>query len=64
MVKMNGTTMDIAGTVLSDYLKEAGYDLRRIAVEKNGAIVPGSQYEATILADGDSLEVVSFVGGG
>ena len=34
------------------------------AVEKNGQIVPKSAYESTVIKDGDSLEVVSFVGGG
>jgi sulfur carrier protein len=37
---------------------------RRIAVEKNGEIVPRSQHADTPLADGDRLEVVVAVGGG
>ena len=41
-----------------------GYRTNRIAVEKNGQIVPKSAYESTVIKDGDSLEVVSFVGGG
>ncbi len=64
MVKINGTLLDIAGTPLADYLGSAGFKISRIAVERNGAIVPRAQYEETILADGDTLEVVSFVGGG
>jgi thiamine biosynthesis protein ThiS len=40
------------------------YDPKRIAVERNGEIVFKSQYSETVLEDGDSLEVVSFVGGG
>lgn len=64
MVKINGAALELTGTKLNDYLQSAGYDIRRIAVERNGAIIPRSQYEETILADGDTLEVVSFVGGG
>ena len=64
MVKINGTHLDIAGTVLTEYLNSSGYDAKRIAVEKNGTIIPRAQYGETILADGDTLEVVSFVGGG
>lgn len=64
MVKINGTSLEIAGTSLADYLDTAGYDCARIAVERNGLIVPKAQYEVTILANGDTLEVVSFVGGG
>lgn len=36
----------------------------RVAVELNGDIVPKAQYSDTIFKDGDSVEVVSFVGGG
>lgn len=37
---------------------------KRVAVEKNGEIVPRSQYPSTGLADGDALEIVVAVGGG
>ena len=33
-------------------------------VERGGEIIFKSQYDTTVLADGDSLEIVSFVGGG
>ena len=46
------------------YLIDSGYDLMRVAVELNGEILPKSEYENTNLNDGDSVEVVSFVGGG
>ncbi|MEE1244009.1 sulfur carrier protein ThiS [Frisingicoccus sp.] len=64
MVKINGESLDIAGKTLSEYLSTTNYDVRRIAVEKNGDIVPKAVYESTVLEDGDTLEVVSFVGGG
>ena len=37
---------------------------KRVAVERNGEIVPRSRYEQTALADGDRLEIVVAVGGG
>lgn len=37
---------------------------KRIAVERNGEIVPRSQFGAVSLADGDALEIVIAVGGG
>ncbi len=37
---------------------------RRVAVERNGEIVPRSQHASTPLADGDRLEIVVAVGGG
>ena len=64
MVKVNGTELDIAGKTLTEYLATTNYDMKRIAVERNGDIVPKAQYVETVLQDGDSLEVVSFVGGG
>lgn len=64
MVKINGQELELAGKNLAQYLDEHGYNRKRLAVEKNGEIVPKAQYEETILKDGDSLEVVSFVGGG
>ena len=64
MVKVNGTELDIAGKTVAEYLADTNYDPRRIAVERNGEIVFKSQYSETVLQDGDSLEVVSFVGGG
>ncbi len=37
---------------------------QRVAVEVNGEIVPKAEHERHVLADGDSVEVVTFVGGG
>jgi sulfur carrier protein len=37
---------------------------KRVAVERNGEIVPRSRYGETALADGDRLEIVVAVGGG
>lgn len=64
MVTINGTALDLAGQTLEVYLSSTKYDPKRIAVEKNGEIVPKAQYGQTVLQDGDSLEIVSFVGGG
>ena len=64
MIKVNGAELDIAGKTVAQYLTTTNYDPKRIAVERNGDIVFKSQYDATILQDGDSLEIVSFVGGG
>ena len=64
MVKVNGEPKDIAGKTLAEYLATTNYDVKRIAVERNGDIVPKAQYGETVLQDGDSIEIVSFVGGG
>lgn len=41
-----------------------GLEGKRIAVERNGDIVPRSRHAETALAEGDTLEVVAAVGGG
>lgn len=64
MVKVNGTELDISGKTVSEYLMTTDYDPKRIAVERNGEIVFKSKYDVTVIEDGDSLEIVSFVGGG
>jgi sulfur carrier protein len=46
---------------LLDALELAG---KRVAVEKNGEIIPRSRYADTRLAEGDALEIVVAVGGG
>ncbi len=65
MVKINGESIaNIDGKTVAEYLAESGYDTKRVAVELNGDILPKAQYDSTVLQDGDSVEVVSFVGGG
>ena len=64
MVKVNGELLDLAGMTISEYLTTTEYDPKRIAVERNGEIVFKSQYDDVVLQDEDSIEVVSFVGGG
>ena len=64
MVKINGEEMNVAGMTFAEYLATTNYDPKRIAVERNGDIVPKSQYADTLLCDGDNVEIVSFVGGG
>ena len=45
-------------------LQQVGLDPRKVAVERNLEIVPKSLYAETSLADGDTLEIVHFIGGG
>ncbi len=64
MVKINGVEWNVTGKTVAEYLATTSYDARRIAVERNGDIVPKALYAETVLQDGDCVEVVSFVGGG
>lgn len=64
MIKINGVSIHADGKTLAQYLETTNYDPKRIAVERNGDIVFKTQYNETILRDGDAIEIVSFVGGG
>ena len=64
MVKINGKEMNTSCKTIAEYLRCTSYDLNRIAVERNGEIVPKAKYAETVLFDGDCIEVVCFVGGG
>lgn len=64
MVTINGVEIDAAGQTVSQYLETTDYDIKKIAIERNGDILPKAQYSETTLMDDDSIEIVSFVGGG
>ena len=49
---------------LSDLLAQLGMKPDRVAVELNRELVPRDRWPATMLSDGDKLEIVHFVGGG
>jgi thiamine biosynthesis protein ThiS len=64
-VTVNGEPRRIAaGATIAALLRELGIDPTRVAVECNLAIVPRSTLEEAPVADGDSFEIVHFVGGG
>ena len=50
--------------LLSELLEELHYTGKRIAIERNGEIVPKSLYDKTFLVVGDRLEIIAAVGGG
>lgn len=65
MITVNGKELELKEPLtLEVFLTESHYNLKRVAVEMNGEIVPKSVYATTLLHNGDKLEVVSFVGGG
>jgi sulfur carrier protein len=62
---VNGDWTDAPdGESLQGLLGRLGIDPRRVAVEHNLTIVPKDRYAATLLREGDRLEIVHFVGGG
>lgn len=64
-VTLNGEPRTVTeGATVASLLAELGLDTRKVAVERNMEIVPRSRYAATLLAEGDALEIVHFIGGG
>jgi len=62
---INGETRQFDQTItITQLIDQHNLQGRRIAIERNGEIVPRSQYNDQFLADGDRLEVVVAVGGG
>jgi sulfur carrier protein len=49
---------------VSDLVRDLSLEGKRIAIERNGEIVPRSKHSQTLLVDGDKIEVVAAVGGG
>jgi sulfur carrier protein len=52
------------GLTISGLLRHLGVRAERVAVERNGAVVKRARHESEPVAEGDVIEVVSFVGGG
>lgn len=64
-MKINGKEIALEKEITLDILMEKqGFDIKKIAVMKNGEIVPKVEFAKTLIGAEDSLEVVSFVGGG
>ena len=64
-IKINGEDKEIAsGLSVAGLLEELQIRPARVVVERNRAIVARDVYASTQLAEGDTLEIVHFVGGG
>lgn len=51
-------------SAMSNVIRALGLKPDRIAVEKNGEIVPRTTWSKVVVSDNDRLEIVHFVGGG
>ena len=63
-IQVNGDTREVAARTVLALVEELGFDVRKVAVERNLAIVPRSLHAGTVLEDGARIELVQFVGGG
>ncbi len=64
-ILLNGESYEMPGPLsVSRLLETLDIDGRRVAVEHNRLVVKKAAYESTVVAAGDEVEVVNFVGGG
>ena len=64
-VTVNGAAQRLEAQLdIASLLKNLNMQGKKVAVEKNGEIVPKSAHAATLVQDGDRLEIVVAVGGG
>ena len=64
-VTLNGEAREVSREMtVAKLLEEIGTPAERVAVEVNLEVVPRQEYTSTLIRAGDSIEVVTFVGGG
>lgn len=64
-VVVNGTERIVpTGSTVGEFLGSRGYRVTMVIVELNGEIIPRDECAATVLKDGDRLEMIHAVGGG
>ena len=63
-VNGNLKQLDSENVTISTLIVTLNLTGKRLAIEKNGEIVPRSQFDTVNISDGDELEIVGAVGGG
>jgi len=60
----NGEEKNVAAQNIEQLIIELKLGEKKVAVELNQEIIPRASYSTTTLSEGDSVEIVHFVGGG
>ena len=64
-ITLNGDRFEItAPLTIAELLTQLAIDARRVAVEHNLSVVKRTAFADTVVAEGDEVEIVNFVGGG
>ena len=64
-ITVNGTAAEVPdGTSVGDLVRQRIDDRRRVAVARNGEVVPRAEWDTTRLAESDTVEVLAPVAGG
>lgn len=64
-ITLNGDPFDLSGPLtVTELLTSLEIDARRVAVEHNLVVLKRAAFDATLVSEGDNVEIVNFVGGG
>jgi thiamine biosynthesis protein ThiS len=64
-ITLNGDAHELAGPLtVTELLAHLDIDARRVAVEHNLVVLKRDAFAATMVREGDEIEIVNFVGGG
>ena len=63
-IEVNGEAQEVDATTVAQVLAALGWGEARVATALNGTFVPKTQRDATPVADGDKLEVLTAMQGG
>lgn len=64
-ITVNGSATEVAaGTSVGDLVRQRVDDRRRVAVARNGEVVPRAEWDSTLLEESDAVEVLAPVAGG
>jgi thiazole synthase len=64
-ITLNGDRFELRGAItVHDLLRQLNIDPGRVAVERNLVVLKRAAFDTTVIAEGDEIEVVNFVGGG
>ncbi len=63
-IKVNGNEIVFYKKTLQDLVEQYKLQPTKIVIEKNGEVVHRDRFKEEILQEGDTLEIVRFVGGG
>jgi thiamine biosynthesis protein ThiS len=64
-LSVNGKPVELPeGSTVVSLLKQLAIEAPRVAIERNQDVVPRATWGEATLADGDQIEIVTFVGGG
>ncbi|MDI6865099.1 sulfur carrier protein ThiS [Thermodesulfovibrio yellowstonii] len=63
-IKLNGNDIDVKAKTIEELLKELDINPQRVVVEVNLEIIKRDRFADYKIKEGDSIEIVNFVGGG